>query len=187
MQEDADIKISMLLDGELKSREALNILNRIRNESLVRAKWMRYNVVSCALKEKAKVFPDTGFCDRVSKALEQEVLFVAAKTSLRKFPLRNPLIATALAASIAAIGVMVWTGFPYSPSPSDSRSNQAGLFLSSQSGNARVLPSKSEPAHRPALPNRLNDYLITHNESTYTTGTQTMMPYAQVISYRYDR
>ncbi|MGH8557219.1 MAG: sigma-E factor negative regulatory protein, partial [Methylococcales bacterium] len=176
MQEDLDIKISMLLDGELASGEALKVFNRIRNESALRAKWMRYNIASFAFKEKSAMFTDAGFFDRVSRALEHEAPIVGPNPGARKKLLPNPAYSMALAASVALVAVIVWSGIPSSTGTPDNRSNRSGLVATQGEAPAPVLPVKLEPAERPALPKRFNDYLITHNESTYTTGAQTMMP-----------
>ncbi len=194
MQEDLDIKISMLLDDELASEEAMKIFNRIRNESALRAKWIRYNIASCAFKEKSTIFTDTGFFDRVSRALEHEAQIAGPSPDRRKKLLLNPAFATALAASVTLVAVIVWSAIPSLPGAPDNRSNQSNqsnqsaLVASTQSKVAAPgLPAKLKPTERPALPRRFNDYLITHNESTYTTGAQTMMPYARVISYSNDK
>jgi len=195
MQEDLDIKISMLLDDELASEEALKIFNRIRNESALRAKWVRYNIASCACKEKSMLLTDFSFFDRVSKALELEPAIVAPKPKARKMPPRIPGFSLALAASAAVVAVVVWSGMVELRDSPENKFNRNALAVStpirspspSIQAPARLLPAKLNPGHKQTLPKRLNDYLITHNESTYTTGAQTMMPYARVISYSNDK
>ena len=110
MQEDLDIKISMLLDGELESEEALKIFARIRNEPELRAKWVRYNAVSCAFRGKSAVVPDENFFKRVSNALEQETHAFEPSVFSRKRPLGMPSMAAALAASVAVAGIVYWSG-----------------------------------------------------------------------------
>lgn len=191
MQEDPDIKISMLLDDELASEEALKIFNRIRNESALRAKWIRYHIISCACKEKSSIMTDAGFFDRVSKALEQEPTVIAPKLNTARKLSKIPVFSLALAASVALVSVILWSGIVGLPENAPTNvTNGDRLALSNPALNssppiktsARLQPARL-PAQKQILPKRFNDYLITHNESTYTSGAQTMMPYARVISY----
>ncbi|MGH8550758.1 MAG: sigma-E factor negative regulatory protein [Methylococcales bacterium] len=179
MQEELDIKISMLLDDELESREALEMFTRIRNESALRAKWLRYNAASCAFRGRSASLPDSGFFDRVSKALDGEVQVVRPGALARKKPLRM----TSLAVALAVVGVVVWSGISSLNNPGN-HFNPVSLIFSTQTEvRAPLVPVESKPSENPALPGRLSDYLITHNESTYTTGAPTMMPFARVVSF----
>jgi negative regulator of sigma E activity len=188
MQEDLDIKISMLLDDELESREALRLFTRIRNESTLRAKWLRYNAVSCAFRGKSAILPDSNFFDRVSKALDEEAQVARPRAFPRRKPLRMTSIAVALAASVAVIAVIVWSGVPgLFNNPGNPFNGVDLVFFKRTASHAPALPIPAKADQNPAVPRRLNDYLITHNESTYTTGAQTMMPFARVVSYTYDR
>ncbi|MCI0733640.1 MAG: hypothetical protein L0Y38_07440, partial [Methylococcaceae bacterium] len=166
----------------------LEMFTRIRNESQLRAKWLRYNAASCAFRGKRAILPDSGFFDRVSKALDEEAHVVRQSTFPRKKPPRVTLIAAALAASVAMLGVIIWSGIPASLDRLGDHFNRVGLVFSPRSEvRAPVVPFASKLDASPAFPKRLNDYLITHNESTYTTGAQPMMPFARVVSYSYDR
>ncbi|MGH8474159.1 MAG: RseA family anti-sigma factor [Methylococcales bacterium] len=196
MQEDLDIKISMLMDDELACKEALKIFNRIRNESVFRAKWIRYNIASCACKAQSMILTDFNFFDRVSKALEQEPAIVAPKSRASKKLARISSVSLALAASAAVVAVIIWSGMaglPGSSPPNTSDRNALAVSTPIEAPSAPIqapapwLPAKLDSAHKQNFPKRLNDYLITHNESTYTTGAQTMMPYARVISYSKDK
>lgn len=189
MQEDSDIKISMLLDGELEPQEALEILTRIRNESALRAKWLRYNAASCACKGNSAIVPDYGFLERVSKALDAETQLGGLNGFSRRKPPRITSIVVALAASVAVVGVMLWSGVPASINTLSNDVLPVSLVFPPQKTEQRipVISVKSKPDRSPASPRRLNDYLITHNESTYSTDAQTMMPFARVVTYSYDR
>lgn len=182
MQDGLEIKISMLLDGELKPEEALKVLNRIKNEPTLRAKWLRYNAVSCAFKEKPAVLPDAGFFDRVSQAVSEQPIVLSPRTTKKK-PRRIPSIAAALAASVAVLAILFWSAIPSSLS---TLSNEPRLLTSTQSGSSPRAVSVQSSGSR-TFPRRFNDYLITHNGSSYTAGAQTIVPYARTVGYSSDR
>jgi negative regulator of sigma E activity len=190
MQEELDIKISMLLDDELESKEALKVFGQIRNDSELRSKWLRYNAVSCVLKGKPLILPDEGFLNRISRALDQEALPGKAVVLPRKSPVHKLPVALAIAASLTVAAVIMWSGLPDFPDNFLRPSNQLSIVKHSSPevpAPAAPVQAQSEPSDTGALPQRLTDYLITHNESTYSTGSQAVMPYARVISYSYDR
>ncbi len=187
MQEELDIKISMLLDDELESEEALKIFSRIRNDSELRSKWLRYNAASCVLKGKPGMLPDDGFLDRISNALAQETLAAKPDVLRRKNPRHKLPVALAIAASVAVAAVIIWPGVPFSIDNVIRHFSLVNFSPLEVAGPAASVQLQSEPAETGALPQRLNDYLITHNESTYTTGSLAVMPYARVISYSTDR
>ncbi|MGR9105720.1 MAG: sigma-E factor negative regulatory protein [Gammaproteobacteria bacterium] len=189
MQEGLDLKLSMLLDGELESQDALEILSRMRDEPALRVKWLRYNVVSCACKGNSMLLSDPGFFDRVSKLLDQEAGNVKSIAPAAKKTLRMLSITTALAASVAVVGVIAWSRIPSSLTIPNYGVKQITLATSkpNETLSRPALPVVSQPDENQIRPRRFNDYLITHNESTYTTGTQPVIPYARVISYPYNR
>lgn len=184
MQDDLDIKISMLLDGELESQEALKILTKMKSEPELRAKWARYNAVSSAFKAKPVVVPDTGFFDRVADALDKEPIVLSPGNIPEKRRLRPPSIAAALAASVAILGVVFWTTVH---SPINDYPNEPRLLTSTQNETpVATVPVKAHTTPKRIFPRRFNDYLITHNGSSYTAGAQRIIPYAQTVSYSSD-
>ena len=190
MQEDLELKISMLLDDELDSEEAVNVLNRIRNEPELRAKWLRYGAARCALKGEAVALSGNELFDRISRAVDREdaVVKPLVFSPKRSYPKLSATLA--LAASVAVVAVIIWSGIPATVNSVIQQSNQVALAVTpikSPSAATAVVPVKTLPEEVQTLPKRWNDYLITHNESAYTTGTQAVMPYARVISYSYDR
>lgn len=190
MQEDLDIKISMLLDDELDSEEALNVLSRIQNEPELRAKWLRYSAVRCALKGEAVVLSGNELFERISTAVVREAEVVKPVAFSRKMVHQKLSATLALAASVAVVAVIIWSGIPASINSVIQQSNQVALAVTpiqAPAAATAVVPVESGPDETQTLPKRWNDYLITHNESAYTSGTQAVMPYARVISYSHDR
>lgn len=177
MQDDLEIKMSMLIDDELNSEEALEVLSQIRNDPQLREKWNRYKSMSYSLRHDSVVLPKPSFFDSVSQALEREVTTIGPVIAKESRGKKLPAIMMALAASIAGVAIFSWSNFA-----SNLENPLQQTVASKVSATPTKLP-KVQLANSPAVPSRLNDYLITHDESIYSAGSQTMLPYARVVSY----
>ncbi len=173
MQEDLDLKVSMLVDGELDPAEAIRVLDEIRQNPQLRAKWNRYNAASLSMKSHSKVFPDATFFDKVSQVLESEPVILNPSRSRKKASNRFAY-AAALAASFVIVGFFAWSMVPkeFNQSPIEP-------ILST----VETYPANVQLVNQLSVPRRLNDYLITHNESAYQSGGQNILSYARVVSY----
>ncbi len=177
MQENLEIKMSMLVDDELDSEETLQVLSEISTNPELRAKWNRYKSMSYALRHDSVVLPKPNFFDSVSQDLDSEPTIIGPTIARQKPRQFYPAIAAAVAASIVAVAIFTWSNLP--------------MGLNKPLGTAVVSTVKEQPiaiqkvrfGKSPSVPSRLNDYLITHDESTYSAGTQSMLPYARVVSH----
>ncbi len=174
MQEDVKQEISLLIDDELPKSSALRLFEQIESDEESRAQWDRYNLIGHAIRSGSGILPDVEFVRRVGRALENEpIVFVPAR---RKAGFRRKAISTALAASIALIAIVALQ--PWS-APTD---RSFGSLALAEYDRSQTNPESSHPRTRQGDPS-LNDYLVTHNETTYLVGTPGMLPYARVVTY----
>lgn len=172
MREDLELKISMLMDGELEASEEIRVLTEIRSNPELLDKWNRYHAVRCARAGQGTVLVERGFLEKVSEAVADEPVVFSPAAARRDTPRRTLTYAAALAASVAIVGFFSWSSLP------------TGL---EQPPSVPALASTEAPAAPVAVDlsrsRQFNDYVITHNESAYRSGGQPMLPYARVVSF----
>ena len=186
MQDELELKMSMLLDGELDPKEAVSVLSQIKDDTDLRRKWLRYNCVSSVFRREPGHSPGMDFFDRVCSALDHEPVVDFSDRSASRTWLRKPSFALALAASLAMIGIVFW--WSISSSFNSSPDAVSGMIAAVQKNGSVADGTKTQRlATIPHVPRRLNDYLITHNGSSRSGGTQGFVPYARVVSYSSNR
>jgi len=161
-------KLSLMLDDELGRDESLKLLAGIESDPALRVQWHRYNLVGMALRSQSSLVPDSGFVDRISAALADEPTILApqaAKSATRRdMGYRDKAVTLALAASLAAVAVMVGQSLhDYSPMNGPNVIGQAGDTQASV-----------DPEFR--------DYLVAHYETAYLSGAQGMLPSVRLVS-----
>jgi sigma-E factor negative regulatory protein RseA len=174
-------KISALMDGELDSDDAADILAGLKKTDELREQWVAYHLVSDALSQPEVMRIDVS--SRVRARLAAEPTVLAPQVS--RGTARHKPVAFAAAASIAAMAVAGWMSLHTTPPADLSRANLA---------NNRTVPvtSLSEPPvtsvaatpHTPAsAPPRMNDYLMAHREFSPGAGMHgTPPPYVRTVA-----
>jgi sigma-E factor negative regulatory protein RseA len=164
--EDNGLKLSALLDNELGYHESLSLMARIESDKDLSGKLHRYAVVNEYMKSNSPLVPDLGFVERVHAALAEEPVVLAPR-ALRK-PVGEKAATYAIAASMAVIALLAGRSLTdYSP-------ERAGQLLAKAELTTPVTQASMEPD--------LRDYLALHNESTYLSGGQGMMPSIRLVS-----
>lgn len=211
MQENLEEKISMLLDNELSSNEAILVLEQINENEKLKEVWHRYNAIRSGLVTEPYRIVSDGFNDRISREIDDVNIVAgpwASTVSYAKW-------GYALAASIVVAVVFTWYQSLLIPTiPDDDRlaiiapvptpetilrmenSIQQPTEAIAQAGNnPQPLPNTSfartafdrkiKPFNRQSrgLDPRFKDYLVTHNQAASSTGVQGMLPYARVVTF----
>ena len=112
--------------------------------------------------------------------MENEATVIGPMIANEKRGRNIPATVMALAASVVGVAIFSWSNFA-TKLESPLKSTVAARTVESPAAVQKVQLAKVPEAIE--VPKRLNDYLITHDESTYSSGTQTMLPYARVVSY----
>ena len=116
-------KLSAFMDGELDGNA---IIDAIKQDEELQAKWQRYHVIRSAMRKEASVAPELDITARVAAALEDEPAIVAPKASRwRSIPMLSNVVPFAkqsgqfaVAASVA-VAVILGVQHINQPAPSE--------------------------------------------------------------------
>ena len=170
--------VSALVDGQLTGSELEQALELINNDSGAREAFMRFQQASDILHGYTRSITQAPLelTSRISAALAAEPVYKSTAKLLR-FPKNFWKQATglAMAASVGALAVVgvfqQQNGFDNLPVASVV-ANESPATLVSQSNRWTVA--------EPEIEDRLNNYLVDHNEYVGTSG---MFSYGRVVSY----
>jgi sigma-E factor negative regulatory protein RseA len=159
-------KISALMDGELFEDEADDLLGQIRQDSSVHRDWACYHLIGDVLRQPEHIHRDLSakVCERMS--CEPVVLAPCCRAAKQKLR----AAALSAAASVAAVGVVVWMSLQISP--------EAAPQLAMQ-----------QPALRPAslqIQPKSNPYLMAHQEFSPSVEVNGGASYIRAVSYSAD-
>jgi len=151
-------QISQVMDGELDDEEAQRFFGALRDSEAQR-EWHAYHLIGDVLRDTSAVSDD--FMGRFSARLAEEPTVLAP----HRLPKRNPrMIALSAAASMTAVGLVVWavlqTGAPHAP--------------------AELTVAKAAPIELASAD--VNPYLLAHQEYSPNVGMQGMAPYIRTVS-----
>lgn len=159
-------EISVLMDGELFEDEAESLLNRIESGSDVHRDWEIYHLIGDVLRQ-----PDHIHCDLSAKVRERmrgEPTVLAPRGHAVKQKMRT--FALSAAASLSAVGVVVWMSMQISPEVAPKMAMQQNAV---RSVNVQIQP-------------KANDYLMAHQEFSPSTDMNGGASYIRTVTYRPD-
>ena len=160
-------RLSALLDDELNRSESVEVFRALAQDAEAQKKWHRLSIAREALHAQKVFAPDLGFADRVSAVLSEEPTVLAPKkSSVRVY---EKALTYALAASLAVMAVFVARSLTdYAPG----RGSELLAKVQLQGSNVQTA----------AVDTELNDYLAMHDETTYLSGSQGMLPSIRLVS-----
>ena len=163
-------KISALMDGELEGSGAEALIDDLRRGGEARETWRLYHLAGDAMRD-TRLLSD-GFAARLAQRLQAEPTVLAPRRGAAR-P-RWIAMPAAVAASLAAIGLVGWLAFgPQQPRPPSAPIAQAKL--------PPVANATTRPAKVP-LPSATPDYLLAHQGFSPRIGLEGMAPYARTVS-----
>lgn len=168
-------KLSALVDSELNELDERRVLESMKNDLALRCSWERYHLIRAAMTRQLSVVVSPGMSERVRVQLESEQ---QAATALRFWPLAGGFAAAASVAVLAIFGLQTL------------REPGAPLNTATVAVNANA-PIAATPVSASAAPltpdERLDAYLVGHNEFMPTGGMGNMLPYVRVVADTPDR
>ena len=148
-------EVSLLMDGELETERVEHACRGLR-ETAAMETWVCYHVIGDTLRGCTLLAP--GFSRRFASQLSAEPT-VLAPSQRAATP---AAVAWAIAASVAAVGVVSWVALTTMPAP------PAAVATVQQATAVRAADVR-----RPAD----NEYLLAHQEYSPTTPLQGVRPY----------
>lgn len=188
--------ISSLMDGDIGEREVDRRLDKLTSCAQSRDMWKRYHLIGDAMRGESIARSTQSVADRVASMLEDEPAILAPNNVRRKkLNWTQPVAGAAIAASVA-VATVIGLGTS-DPQDVDLLDGQPLMVRTTPvSGNAiPVMPASgfqtvsgthwSEQA--PAVENKLNRYLIEHNERSNAAAYRGTAPYASFLGYDQQR
>ncbi len=189
MSEEKHEALSALIDGELSEEDAPRLLENVIEEASLKRRWATYHLIGDVMRKHVIDLDSPG--GQIARQGR------AATTQSKLAPPRtrgmNPLAGLAIAASVAVVAVLGLFAVSESDKPPE-------VVAQSTAGGEVPAPTLLEPASviagaagidlarmtwndaEPTVTNRLNGYLVTHNEHI-ASGMRGMLPYARLVAY----
>lgn len=180
MFDELNQKISRLVDDDLSYQESLSLLNKIKAQPDLQQKLQRYEAISHAIKSESFVQVDADFARRVSGSIQAEPVYLGTR---RKSFIKSYASLSALAASAAALAILVFQGSDSPPHPQMMAISQPMTIAA----NAELPPSPQTVKNdsEPELARkRFIEYLQAHNSSRYIDEPVSLRPYARTVRYQ---
>jgi len=159
-------KLSALLDSELGEGDSINLYHEVARDPALARQYHRMAVAQAYLRGQKPAIGDSGFLSRVQTAIQEEPVVLAPRAVRRHY--REKVATFALAASMAVLAVLVGRSVSqYTP-------DRAGEMLAQVNLTSPVMKASMEPD--------LREYLTLHNESSYLSGSQGVLPSVRLVS-----
>jgi len=179
-----------VIDNELSEAEMLNLSHRIGSDQELRDTLIRYQLISDSMRGEEINLASMNLVSSVSRRLDSEPTVLAPAKSRKHMPRWvQPAAGAALAASVAAVGILFGPQFingPQHQAPANS-----GLQVVAQPvGKVTPAPTRvvKQENHWKTIEDktrtRLTDYLEQHSQyASAPGGVQGVMPYTSFVSY----
>ena len=157
--------LSAFMDGEVADSRAIESLRQYDD---ARASWSSYHLIRDVMSQHyvAGAYQVSG---RVAAALESEPTVLAPKRWYKPKKLLRHASGAAIAATIATVAILVVRQSPEIPQDIPQFS---------------VAPIAQQPIRLTAAEeNKLNGYIVSHNEYSASTRIKGMLPYTRIVSY----
>jgi sigma-E factor negative regulatory protein RseA len=171
--------ISALVDGELDDRQAARLCELAGREPELRTTWERYQLIGQAIRGEAIEPAVRGVADAVREALAGEPAAIVARgVRRRRGAFVAPLAGVALAAGVAFLAAVAVPALFHDPE------SERGLAppIDRYASLAAVQPQRWGPDGRD-LADKLDLFLVNHQEAAPASGVAGMLPHATLIGY----
>ena len=176
--------ISSLMDGELSRETGLFVTRRLSSDEALCETWERYHLIRDCIRQSGSKQVVTGLCAKVSATLEVEE--APAMPSWNRNRWLKPVSGLAIAASVALMAIVVTAPQPQnSPAVGDGAVSEAANqpFVSPNTlPLAPVSQAASYASAQQANSNRLNAYLLRHNQMAKTAGRQGFVSFVPIVA-----
>ncbi len=172
-------QISALVDGELPASERELLLRRMESDPALRQMWRRYQLIHDTLHRDLPEQVDTGFSERVMRAIDNEHI-ESLPLAVRLARLARPLAGLAVAASVAA---MVIVGVQRIGTDTGIDTIPVATTASMPRDGFRQVSGTRWDTQQPEVQARLNSYLVNHNEYSAATSIQGILQYRRIVGY----
>jgi len=167
-------RLSALVDGELSGEDFGKHLGRLRSEAGLRRAWDTYHLIGDVLRGDVSA----EIASRVVARLRDEPTVLAprhAAVSVR----RLKWYAMSVAASVAAVALVVWTAAPLWRSEPQLAAAPSAI---GSGGAVATAPQAEAEVRHAALTGEVENYLLAHQPYSHTSAMQGIAPYVRTIA-----
>jgi sigma-E factor negative regulatory protein RseA len=186
MSDELRQRISELQDGELDPAVTARLMDATAGDPDLRATWERYHAIGLAIRGEPVHASRRGIADAVRERLAQEpTVLLPRRRDAGRRTTKRPIAAIALAAAAAFLAVFVAPGLFNGVGSLPSVPATAPTFAAQP--DVVVIPARRWDLEHQELANKLDLFLVNHQETAPTTGAKGMLPYATFVGYEAGR
>ncbi len=192
MNQQKKAQLSALIDNEESGVFALQISKRLSSETELRQTLTRYQLISDGLRGEDINIRSLDIVQAVSKRLESEPTVLAPSNHSKQWhKWMQPAAGAALAASVAALGIMLGPQL-INPQPGAAPVGAGVQVVAQPPADVQMLPAAAEDGNKghwktladeEQTSRRLRSYLEQHSQFAAPGGVQGVMPYTSYVSY----
>jgi sigma-E factor negative regulatory protein RseA len=174
-------QLSALMDDELGSYSAGDLLYHLGRDPELRATWERYHLIAHALRGEAINPSARRLAESVGDVIRAEPVPLRGRAGAAPVTSRlAPFGGAALAAAAAFLAVFAVPNLFQGSDPANPEilDPQAATWTS-----AADLAESRWDVDRPDLASKLDVFLVNHQEAAPATGVKGMLPYATLVGY----
>lgn len=183
MTEEQESQVSVLIDGELDARRAARLYDLVGREPELLAAWERYHLIGQAMRGERVEREARAVAEGVRRALEYEPTVVLSPTvRLARGVRLAPVAGAALAAGVAILAILAV--------PTPLRGPESEGWHGPANERYAHLENRQHRLWHPDrhdLADKLDLFLVSHQEAAPATGVKGMLPYATLVGYDNDR
>jgi len=179
MTEHNDEQISALMDGELHGTSQGSALSDLVDDPMLRQRWAHYHLISDAMKNSVPEILSHDLAARVGKALESEPAILAPQPRPRVIPPFAKYVASVAVAASVTVAVIL----AVQPVPQEDGASGQQVAAATPKDNWVRVSGTHWDLNQPQVEQRLNNYLVNHNEHAVMTGMQGVLPYVRIVGY----
>jgi sigma-E factor negative regulatory protein RseA len=179
MDEKLKEKLSAFMDSELDQTETADIYRQLKQDDELKACWSRYHLIRDAMKRETSTIKNDELAAKVSAALEQEPTVLAPKRPrLRVDHVMRRAASFAVAASLTAVAILGIQSY-LAPAGND----EFQVAQKPQEQQWKRVSGTNWNLNEPAVEDKLNAYLVKHNEFASGNTAGGMLPYVTIVGY----
>ena len=177
--------LSSLMDGELSRETGLFLTRRLSSDEEICDTWERYHLIRDCIRQPGSKLAVTGLCAKVSASLDAEEAPTVSTWSNNRW--LKPVSGLAIAASVALMAIVVTAPQPGEmPATGDTALSTAANEPFVSPNNLPLVPVSQAASYTPDSrgggSNRLNAYLLRHNQMARTAGRQGFVSFVPIVA-----
>ena len=167
------------MDGELDGRRAARLFDLVGREPEMRAAWERYHLIGQAIRGERIDREVRGLADSVRRAVEREPTVIAPSSRLGRGVPLAPFAGAVLAAGVAILAILAVPSLLQGPGPEGGQVPVVERYARLDNS----APPQTWSPDRQVLADKLDLFLVNHQEAAPATGVKGMLPYATLVGY----